>query len=171
MTPLITLNCCITCMPAKYLYIDAMSTNKWAAGVCLCVCLISSSGQYLLTGSSNGVVRVHILPPSLTIPTSLGSYWALSMHDPHTGPVSYLASTYDDHYVVSAGADGNVFVYSANLPTATPERPSLPEELEVCTDLQPLHNMLLPLSLFLRLYLSPNQQRTLMTLTITGMYV
>lgn len=92
---------------------------------------VSSSGQYLLTGSSNGVVRVHSLPPSLSSPSSLESYWALTMHDPHTGPITHLSSTYDDHYVISAGADGNVFVYSANLPAAIPEDTPLPHTLEV----------------------------------------
>ena len=94
---------------------------------------ISHSGRYLLTGSSNGVLRVHALPPlppSLSSPSSLGSYWALSMHDNHTGAITHLCSTYDDSYVVSAGADGNVFVYSASLPTATPNEKS-PETLEV----------------------------------------
>ena len=83
-----------------------------------CVSASSSSGDYLLTGASNGCVRVHPLPHPYSL-TSLHSYWALSMHDNHYGAVTQLATTFDGRYVVSAGADGNVFVYSANLPMAT----------------------------------------------------
>ena len=78
----------------------------------------SSSGEYLLTGASNGCVRVHPLPQSHSV-TSLHSYWVLAMHDNHYGAVTHLATTFDDSYVVSAGADGNVFVYSANLPATS----------------------------------------------------
>lgn len=75
----------------------------------------SSSGEYLLTGASNGCVRVHRLPQPHSI-TSLQSYWVLAMHDNHYGAVTHLTTTFDDSYVISAGADGNVFVYCANLP-------------------------------------------------------
>ena len=79
----------------------------------------------MLTGASNGCVRVHALPDPHSL-TSLHSYWALSMHDNHYGAVTHLATTFDDRYVVSAGADGNVFVYSAHLPMAT--KPGLSTE-------------------------------------------
>ena len=77
----------------------------------------SSSGDYLLTGSSNGIVRIHPLSAPYALST-LDSYWSLSMHDNHYGSVSHLATTFDDSYLVSGGGDGNVFVYQANLPTA-----------------------------------------------------
>lgn len=77
----------------------------------------SSSGDYLLTGLSNGVVRIHPLSAPYAL-SSLDSYWSLSIHDNHYGPVAHLATTFDDTYVVSGGGDGNVFVYKANLPTA-----------------------------------------------------
>ena len=40
------------------------------------------------------------------------------MHDNHYGAITALTATFDDQYVLSGGADGNVFVYEANLPTA-----------------------------------------------------
>ena len=76
---------------------------------------------------------MHALPPhspSLSSPTSLRSYWTLGMHDTQSGALTHLCTTYDDQYVVSAGEDGNVFVYSASLPTAEAEEKS-PEALEV----------------------------------------
>ena len=77
----------------------------------------SSSGEYFLTGSDNGYVRVHPLstPRSLS---DLSTYWSLSMHDNHYGAVTHLVTSFDDQFVLSGGADGNVFVYQANLPTA-----------------------------------------------------
>ena len=90
----------------------------------------SSSGEYLLAGVSNGSIRVH----PLARPHCLGSlqaYWSLSMHDNHYGTVTQLATTFDDQYVLSGGADGNVFVYIANLPTAAEKRSAAAALLKV----------------------------------------
>ena len=78
---------------------------------------LSSSGEYLLTGTSNGCIRIHQLeePHSLT---SLTSHWSLSIHDNHSGAVTHLVTSFDDKYVLSGGADGNLFVFEGNFPTA-----------------------------------------------------
>ena len=77
----------------------------------------SSSGEYFLTGTSNGCIRIHQLhePHSLT---HLTSHWSLSIHDNHNGAVTHLVTSFDDKYVVSGGADGNLFVFEGNFPTA-----------------------------------------------------
>lgn len=77
----------------------------------------SSSGEYFLTGTSNGCIRIHELqePHSLS---SLTSYWSLSVHDNHSGAVTHLVTSFDDKYVLSGGADGNLFVFEGNFPTA-----------------------------------------------------
>jgi WD40 repeat protein len=96
------------------------------------VCVCSSSGRYLLTGSSNGVVRMHCLTGPLSSSSSsstLGSYWALSVHDNQNGAVTHLSTTCDDRYVISGGADGNIFVFSTHLPTET--TPTATPSLEV----------------------------------------
>ena len=52
------------------------------------------------------------------------------MHDNHYGAVTHLVTSFDDRYVLSGGADGNVFVYEAELPTAS-ERAEAPEDMKV----------------------------------------
>ena len=83
---------------------------------------LSSSGEYLLTGSSHGCLRIHPLPKPYSL-ASLQDYWAINMHDNLYGAVTHIAVTSDDQYVLSAGADGNVFVYKAALPTAKQRQP------------------------------------------------
>ena len=90
----------------------------------------SSSGHYLLVGASNGSLRVHPLLPLSHSLSSLQAYWSLNMHDNHTGRLTHLTTTCDDRYVISAGEDGNVFVYLANLPSVVAKE-TVPKSLEV----------------------------------------
>ncbi len=78
---------------------------------------LSSSGEYLLTGTSNGCIRIHQLeePHSLA---NLTSHWSLAMHDNHYGAVTHLVTSFDDKYVLSGGADGNLFMFEGNFPSA-----------------------------------------------------
>lgn len=80
--------------------------------------LCSASGEYFLTGTSNGCVRLHPLSTPHAL-NDLSSYWSLNMHDNHYGAVTCLSTTFDDQFVLSGGEDGNLFIYKANLPTAT----------------------------------------------------
>ena len=86
---------------------------------CYCALIAhdSSSGEYFLTGVSNGCIRIHQLhePHSLT---TLTSHWSLNMHDNHSGAVTHLVTSFDDRYVLSGGADGNLFVFEGNFPTS-----------------------------------------------------
>lgn len=94
----------------------------------------------MFTGSSNGIIRVHNIPPSLsTSPSSLDSYWSLAVHDNHIGAITHLSITCDDHYVITAGADGNVFVFSTHLPSVASTNTATSTTLEVYTHVpQPL---------------------------------
>lgn len=80
--------------------------------------LHSHSGEYFLTGSSNGCVRIHPLSTPHVL-MDLSSHWSLNMHDNLYGAVTSITCTFDDQYVLSGGEDGNVFIYKANLPTAS----------------------------------------------------
>lgn len=40
------------------------------------------------------------------------------MHDNHYGAVTHLVTSFDDKYVLSGGADGNLFVFEGNFPSA-----------------------------------------------------
>ena len=44
------------------------------------------------------------------------------MHDNHYGAVNHLCTSHDDKYVLSGGADGNIFVYEAELPSTQEKR-------------------------------------------------
>lgn len=47
--------------------------------------------------------------PSLT---SLKDYWHFNVHDNNYGCVKGVSASFDDQYLVTAGADGNIFVFS-----------------------------------------------------------
>ena len=51
---------------------------------------------------------------------ALDHHWSLSIHDNQYGHVTALATSFDDSYLITAGADGNVFVFSTNLPSSLP---------------------------------------------------
>ncbi|XP_040053049.2 cilia- and flagella-associated protein 44 [Gasterosteus aculeatus] len=80
----------------------------------------SSNGQLLLCGMHSGFIRVYPLQPGDTGLTSMQAYWALSVHDNQYGHLRHIRCSYDDHFVLTAGEDGNIFSFSL-LP---------PEELE-----------------------------------------
>ncbi|KAM8827411.1 cilia- and flagella-associated protein 44 isoform 2-T2 [Spinachia spinachia] len=80
----------------------------------------SSNGQLLLCGMHSGFIRVYPLQPGDSGLTSMQAYWALSVHDNQNGHVRHIRCSYDDHFVLTAGEDGNIFSFSL-LP---------PEELE-----------------------------------------
>ena len=102
----------------------------------------SHKGQHLLTGMDNGVIRIHPLTLMTTNTysiTDLTTHWTVSMHDNDHGrvrgsvymlllslvlQVTRLVCTYDDQYVISAGADGNLFVYKFNSQLEPPPVPT-----------------------------------------------
>lgn len=83
-----------------------------------CMFFYSKTGDYLLTGTGNGCVRVYQLSSPYTL-TSLEKHWTLSYHDNHYGQVKTMSLSYDGKYLVSGGADGNMFVYKTDLPTVS----------------------------------------------------
>ncbi|XP_037341186.2 cilia- and flagella-associated protein 44 [Pungitius pungitius] len=80
----------------------------------------SSNGQLLLCGMHSGFIRVYPLQPGDSGLTSMHAYWALAVHDNQYGHLRHIRCSYDDHFVLTAGEDGNIFSFSL-LP---------PEELE-----------------------------------------
>ena len=41
----------------------------------------------------------------------MGPFWSLTAHDNHYGEILQLATSFDDKYLFSVGADGNFFVH------------------------------------------------------------
>lgn len=60
----------------------------------------------------DGAVRVYPLQPNDPLLTSIGSYWSLGVHDNQYGRMQAISSSYDDQYLVTCGADGNIFTFS-----------------------------------------------------------
>ena len=96
--------------------------------VCCCVfdCQVllpsslSHSGSYMLVGAENGNVRAFPLHESAATPGlyDIGnfiSHWTLSIHDNQYGQVTHICCSHDDKYILTAGHDGNVFVFQASL--------------------------------------------------------
>ncbi|TMS08587.1 cilia- and flagella-associated protein 44 [Larimichthys crocea] len=72
----------------------------------------SSNKQLLLCGMHSGSIRVYPLQPSDHSLTSMTAYWALSAHDNQYGHLRHIRCGYDDHFVLTAGDDGNIFSFS-----------------------------------------------------------
>ncbi|XP_019642802.1 PREDICTED: cilia- and flagella-associated protein 44-like isoform X3 [Branchiostoma belcheri] len=80
-----------------------------------CISLSCNQRQVLL-GLENGSVRIHPLEgdddwESRDIAAEFGAYWQYSIHDSHAGSVTQIATSFDDQYLFTAGADGNVFAF------------------------------------------------------------
>ncbi|XP_050928726.1 cilia- and flagella-associated protein 44 [Lates calcarifer] len=72
----------------------------------------SSDRQLLLCGMHSGSVRVYLLQPADHSLTSMQAYWALSVHDNQYGHLRHIRCSHDDHFVLTAGDDGNIFSFS-----------------------------------------------------------
>ncbi|XP_040013967.1 cilia- and flagella-associated protein 44 [Xiphias gladius] len=72
----------------------------------------SSNRQLLLCGMHSGSIRVYPLQPGDHSLTSMQAYWALSVHDNQYGHLCHIRCSHDDHFVLTAGDDGNIFSYS-----------------------------------------------------------
>lgn len=46
----------------------------------------------------------------------LSDYWSLTMHDNATGAINDMCVSYDQQYLFTVGADGNIFSYKWNAP-------------------------------------------------------
>ena len=95
----------------------------------------SNSGEFVLFGMSNGVVRIHPVHGKNVL-DSLTTYWAVHIHDSHYGAITALSTSFDDKYVFTVGADGNFFVYNfmsdATLKESKPLVQSLIPKLQAC---------------------------------------
>ncbi|MBN3326680.1 CFA44 protein, partial [Atractosteus spatula] len=72
----------------------------------------SSNRQLLLCGMQSGQVRVYPLQPDSPVLPSMQGFWALSVHDNQYGALRRVCCSHDDQFVLTAGEDGNIFVFS-----------------------------------------------------------
>ncbi|XP_047450452.1 cilia- and flagella-associated protein 44-like [Mugil cephalus] len=76
------------------------------------VVTFSSNRQLLLCGMHSGSIRVYPLQPGDHSLTSMQAYWTLSVHDNDYGHLRHIRCSYDNHFVLTAGDDGNIFSFS-----------------------------------------------------------
>ncbi|XP_038202030.1 cilia- and flagella-associated protein 44 [Arvicola amphibius] len=72
----------------------------------------SSNQTMMFCGMRNGAIRVYVLKQGDSSLTSLKDYWHFNVHDNNYGCVKSIAASFDDQYLVTAGADGNIFVFN-----------------------------------------------------------
>ena len=81
----------------------------------------------MLVGSENGAVRIFPLVEGDSSEHHIedfSSYWTFNVHDNHYGHVTHICCSHDDKYVLTAGNDGNIFVFKACL-EAKPKKKEL----------------------------------------------
>ncbi|XP_068925975.1 cilia- and flagella-associated protein 44 [Petaurus breviceps papuanus] len=76
------------------------------------VIAFSLTKMMMFCGMQNGQVRVYILKDKSPNLTDMQSYWSYSIHDNDYGHIQALCPSYDDRFVVTCGADGNIFVFN-----------------------------------------------------------
>ncbi|XP_055965110.1 cilia- and flagella-associated protein 44 [Sorex fumeus] len=73
--------------------------------------IFSSSQMMMFCGMQNGAIRVYILEEQSLLLNTLTEYWHLGMHDNDYGCIKALATSFDDRFLVTVGADSNIFVF------------------------------------------------------------
>nr|XP_006000125.2 PREDICTED: cilia- and flagella-associated protein 44 [Latimeria chalumnae] len=92
--------------PLGYLPLENVDENP-IQKVCF-----SSNKRLLLCGMENGQVRVYPLQSNDLIRIPLEGYWELNSHDNNYGCINGICTSYDDQFIVTCGADSNIFVFS-----------------------------------------------------------
>ncbi|XP_038610697.1 cilia- and flagella-associated protein 44 isoform X3 [Tachyglossus aculeatus] len=72
----------------------------------------STSGLLMFCGMEDGAVRVFPLKDKSTSLSSLGASWTLTVHDNDHGQVQNISPSYDDRFLVTCGADSNIFAFA-----------------------------------------------------------
>lgn len=64
----------------------------------------------MLFGMEDGSIRIQNLEKDFSL-DELGSYWQLNLHDNNYGRIVEVAASPDETMLLSAGYDGNFFLY------------------------------------------------------------
>eukprot|EP00105_Crassostrea_gigas_P043284 XP_019927432.1 PREDICTED: cilia- and flagella-associated protein 44-like isoform X1 [Crassostrea gigas] len=70
----------------------------------------SGNGRKMLFGMEDGSIRIQNLEKDFSL-DELGSYWQLNLHDNNYGRIVKVAASPDEKMLLSAGYDGNFFLY------------------------------------------------------------
>ncbi|XP_007453209.1 PREDICTED: WD repeat-containing protein 52, partial [Lipotes vexillifer] len=72
----------------------------------------SINEEMMFCGMQNGAIRVYILNKNDPSLTHMEDYWHCSMHDNNYGCIKAISTSFDDRFLVTAGADSNIFVFN-----------------------------------------------------------
>ncbi|XP_007108020.2 cilia- and flagella-associated protein 44 [Physeter macrocephalus] len=72
----------------------------------------SINQEMMFCGMQNGAIRVYILNKNDPSLTNMEDYWHFSMHDNNYGCIKAISTSFDDHFLVTTGADSNIFVFN-----------------------------------------------------------
>ncbi|XP_053421789.1 cilia- and flagella-associated protein 44 [Nycticebus coucang] len=76
------------------------------------VITFSISQTMMFCGMRNGAIRIYVLSEDdLSLP-SLMDYWHFNVHDNNYGCIKSIATSFDDRFLMTAGADSNIFVFN-----------------------------------------------------------
>lgn len=76
------------------------------------VCVCSSTGLFMFCGMTDGAVRIYPLHEKHLSVDNMPGYWSLNMHDNNYGQIQGIYPSFDDRFLVTCGADGNIFTYN-----------------------------------------------------------
>ncbi|XP_006522026.1 cilia- and flagella-associated protein 44 isoform X2 [Mus musculus] len=71
----------------------------------------SNDQTMMFCGMTNGAIRVYVLSENDPFLVSLQHYWHFNVHDNNYGSIKSITSSFDDQYLLTAGEDGNIFVF------------------------------------------------------------
>ncbi|XP_044627520.1 cilia- and flagella-associated protein 44 isoform X1 [Equus asinus] len=72
----------------------------------------SINQDVMFCGMKNGAIRVYILSQNDLSLTNMADYWHFNMHDNNYGCVKGISASFDDRFLVTTGADSNIFVFN-----------------------------------------------------------
>ncbi|XP_061484299.1 cilia- and flagella-associated protein 44 [Rhineura floridana] len=71
-----------------------------------------STGLLMLCGMQNGAVRIYPLHQKELSADNVAGYWSYNLHDNNYGQIQGICPSFDDRFLVTCGADGNIFTYN-----------------------------------------------------------
>lgn len=66
----------------------------------------------MFCGMQDGAIRVYVLSERDLSLTNMENYWHFNVHDNSYGCIKGLSTSFDDRFLLTAGADSNIFVFS-----------------------------------------------------------
>ncbi|XP_007945643.1 cilia- and flagella-associated protein 44 [Orycteropus afer afer] len=66
----------------------------------------------MFCGMEDGAIRVYVLSRNDLSLTSMQEYWHVNIHDNSYGHIKSISTSFDDRFLVTAGADSNIFVFN-----------------------------------------------------------